>query len=64
MKAPAGVKIEVTLLINPKQWDSLIKKGYTDRHLAQMIKKALTLKEPSLRQPVSDIQEVTLLKYY
>ncbi len=64
MKAPAGAKLEVTLLIDQKQWEELIKKGYTDRHLAQMVKNSFSLKDLGFRQPVSDIQEVTLLKYY
>ena len=64
MKAPAGAKLEVTLLIDQDQWDELINKGFTERHIAQMIKNTLTLREPGFRQPVSDMKEVTLLKYY
>ena len=61
---PTGAKVEVSLLINPDQWDVLKNAGYTDDEIKEDIAESITLRAISAIQPVMDIEGVSFQEYY
>lgn len=65
---PSGVKLEATFLIDQKMWMELKSEGWSDKDLADAIKKSITFKGTvggALgKVPLSDVFEVDLVKYY
>ena len=65
---PSGVKVEATFLIDQKMWLELKSQGWSDKDLADAIKKSVTFKGvvggALGKVPLTDIFEVDLVKYY
>lgn len=65
---PSGVTLSVTLLIDQHLWLELKDEGWSDKDLADAIKKSITFKGTvggaMSRVPLSDIFEVDLVGYY
>lgn len=59
-----GAKLMVTVLIDPDQVDEMKAEGMSDQKIAEAIKKAITLTESNMRQPVRDIESVDLVKLF
>jgi len=65
---PSGVKLEATFLIDQEMWLELKGEGWSDKDLAEAIKKSITFKGgvggALGKVPLSDVMDVELVKYY
>lgn len=58
------VKLEVTLEIDNDQLDELTDKGEGVPEIDKRVRDSITLKPSNERQPVNEICEIRILKYY
>ena len=64
-KEPPRVAIvEVKLYLDTTQFEDMQRDGVSDKEIQKSIERAITLREVGVIQPVMDIQEVHLVKYY
>lgn len=61
MATPITAKLEVTVTIDPDEYDNMQQLGMTDKEIQRQIARAITLTDH--RRPVDDIDSVMFLKY-
>lgn len=68
IKAPAGAKLEVTVLIDQDLWDELKEQGCSDADIKKSIEKSITFTDTVhgniTTPPVFYVESATLQKYY
>ena len=58
------VKVEVLLDLDTDQLDELTAKGEREKEIDTRVKNSITVKPVNERQPVTEILEVRVIKYY
>ena len=58
------VKVEVTLEIDTDQLDELTEKGEGVSEIDKRVRDSITLKPSNERQPVNEISEIRIIKYF
>jgi len=59
-----SVKLTVYLTIDSEQEQRMREQGASDKEIENAIKNSITVKDINMRQPVLDIESVTVEKYY